>query len=388
MKRFRIISIVGARPQFIKVAAICRAVREHFAERIDHLIIHTGQHYDENMSKVFFDEMEIPEPDFNLETGSGSHGFQTAEIMLRTEKVLEQEKPDIVIVYGDTNSTLAGALAAAKMHIPVAHIEAGLRSFNKSMPEEINRVVADHVATLLFTPTKAGQENLAREGFAEAVPPYSADNPAVFHCGDVMYDNALYYSSAAEKKTEMLDRLDLHDIPFILLTIHRENNTDSADRLERILGTLNELSREYGITCVFPMHPRTRKMTAGRQFQKLMSEIGANLLFKVTGPLSYFETLLLEKNCQMVITDSGGVQKESFFFRKPCLVLRDGSEWSELVELGTARLVDDDTAKIRASFAHFLKNPPTHFPGIYGDGRSAEFILGELVKFLTGGLHE
>jgi len=388
MKRFRIISIVGARPQFIKVAAICRAVREHFAERIDHLIIHTGQHYDENMSKVFFDEMEIPEPDFNLETGSGSHGFQTAGIMLRTEKVLEQEKPDIVIVYGDTNSTLAGALAAAKMHIPVAHIEAGLRSFNKSMPEEINRVVADHVATLLFTPTKAGQENLAREGFAEAVPPYSANNPAVFHCGDVMYDNALYYSSAAEKKTEMLDRLDLHDIPFILLTIHRENNTDSADRLERILGTLNELSREYGITCVFPMHPRTRKMTAGRQFQKLMSEIGANLLFKVTGPLSYFETLLLEKNCQMVITDSGGVQKESFFFRKPCLVLRDGSEWSELVELGTARLVDDDTAKIRASFAHFLKNPPTHFPGIYGDGRSAEFILGELVKFLTGGLHE
>lgn len=388
MKRFRIISIVGARPQFIKVAAICRAAREHFAERIDHLIIHTGQHYDENMSKVFFDEMEIPEPDFNLETGSGSHGFQTAGIMLRTEKVLEQEKPDIVIVYGDTNSTLAGALAAAKMHIPVAHIEAGLRSFNKSMPEEINRVVADHVATLLFTPTKAGQENLAREGFAEAVPPYSANNPAVFHCGDVMYDNALYYSSAAEKKTEMLDRLDLHDIPFILLTIHRENNTDSADRLERILGTLNELSREYGITCVFPMHPRTRKMTAGRQFQKLMSEIGANLLFKVTGPLSYFETLLLEKNCQMVITDSGGVQKESFFFRKPCLVLRDGSEWSELVELGTARLVDDDTAKIRASFAHFLKNPPTHFPGIYGDGRSAEFILGELVKFLTGGLHE
>ncbi|HOX76742.1 MAG TPA: UDP-N-acetylglucosamine 2-epimerase (non-hydrolyzing) [Bacteroidales bacterium] len=388
MKRFRIISIVGARPQFIKVAAICRAAREHFAERIEHLIIHTGQHYDENMSKVFFDEMEIPEPDFNLETGSGSHGFQTAGIMLRTEKVLEQEKPDIVIVYGDTNSTLAGALAAAKMHIPVAHIEAGLRSFNKLMPEEINRVVADHVATLLFTPTKAGQENLAREGFAEAVPPYSADNPAVFHCGDVMYDNALYYSSAAEKKTEMLDRLDLHDIPFILLTIHRENNTDSADRLERILGTLNELSREYGITCVFPMHPRTRKMTAGRQFQKLMSEIGANLLFKVTGPLSYFETLLLEKNCQMVITDSGGVQKESFFFRKPCLVLRDGSEWSELVELGTARLVDDDTAKIRASFAHFLKNPPTHFPGIYGDGRSAEFILGELVKFLTGGLHE
>ncbi|MBP6871100.1 MAG: UDP-N-acetylglucosamine 2-epimerase (non-hydrolyzing) [Bacteroidales bacterium] len=388
MKRFRIISIVGARPQFIKVAAICRAAREHFAERIEHLIIHTGQHYDENMSKVFFDEMEIPEPDFNLETGSGSHGYQTAGIMLRTEKVLEQEKPDIVIVYGDTNSTLAGALAAAKMHIPVAHIEAGLRSFNKLMPEEINRVVADHVATLLFTPTKAGQENLAREGFAKAVPPYSADNPAVFHCGDVMYDNALYYSSAAEKKTEMLDRLDLHDIPFILLTIHRENNTDSADRLERILGTLNELSREYGITCVFPMHPRTRKMTAGRQFQKLMSEIGANLLFKVTGPLSYFETLLLEKNCQMVITDSGGVQKESFFFRKPCLVLRDGSEWSELVELGTARLVDDDTAKIRASFAHFLKNPPTHFPGIYGDGRSAEFILGELVKFLTGGLHE
>ena len=388
MKRFRIISIVGARPQFIKVAAICRAAREHFAERIDHLIIHTGQHYDENMSKVFFDEMEIPEPDFNLETGSGSHGFQTAGIMLRTEKVLEQEKPDIVIVYGDTNSTLAGALAAAKMHIPVAHIEAGLRSFNKSMPEEINRVVADHVATLLFTPTKAGQENLAREGFAEAVPPYSADNPAVFHCGDVMYDNALYYSSAAEKKTEMLDRLDLHDIPFILLTIHRENNTDSAERLERILGALNELSREYGITCVFPMHPRTRKMTAGRQFQQLMSEIGTNLLFKVTGPLSYFETLLLEKNCQMVITDSGGVQKESFFFRKPCLVLRDGSEWSELVELGTARLVDDDTAKIRASFAHFLKNPPTHFPGIYGDGRSAEFILGELVKFLTGGLHE
>ena len=387
MNKLKIITIVGARPQFIKAAAVSRAVRKHYPEKIRELIIHSGQHYDDNMSRVFFEEMEIPRPDYNLEVGSGSHAFQTAEIIRGVEMILLDEKPDMVLVYGDTNTTLAGALAAAKMHIPVAHIEAGLRSFNKSMPEEINRVLCDHLSTFLFSPTLTGFQNLVREGFrADAVQPYSIDKPRIYHCGDVMLDNALYFLQIAEKRSHILDTLFLKDKEYILCTIHRDNNTDSAVRLSAIISSLNEISRERQITIILPLHPRTTKMLPVMLDGKTRESIKANPFFRMTSPVSYFDMLLLESRCRMIITDSGGVQKESYFFRKPCLVLRPESEWKELIELGTAAIVDADPSLILEAFNRFLKQPPDLFPSIFGDGKTAEFILDELVKFLPTNL--
>jgi UDP-GlcNAc3NAcA epimerase len=387
MKKLKIITIVGARPQFIKAAAISRAIKKLFPDLMQELIIHTGQHYDDNMSHVFFEEMEIPEPDFNLEVGSGSHGYQTGEIMRKAEKILLDENPDIVIVYGDTNTTLAGALAASKLHIPVAHIEAGLRSFNKSMPEEINRIACDHMSTFLFSPTGTGIKNLAREGLNPAAqPPYTIDNPAIYHCGDVMLDNTLYFTQIAEKKSSIIESLGLNGLYFVLCTIHRDNNTDLADRLHAIISTLNEISREKQITFVLPLHPRTTKMLPVLLDKNLLDQVKSNPHFRITAPVGYFDMLLLESRSGMIITDSGGVQKESYFFRKPCLVLRPESEWVELIEQRTAVLVDADPKLIRETFERYHKQPPIHFPPIFGDGKAAEFILHELVKFLPAGL--
>jgi len=387
MNKLKIITIVGARPQFIKAAAVSRAVRKFYPERIHELIIHSGQHYDDNMSRIFFEELEIPEPGFNLEVGSGSHAYQTGEIIRRTEQILIDEKPDMVLVFGDTNTTLAGALAAAKMRIPVAHIEAGLRSFNKSMPEEINRIVSDHISTFLFSPTLTGIKNLTGEGFdPEARPPYSIDHPGIYHCGDVMFDNALYFKQIAEKRSTILGDLGLKEKDFILCTIHRDNNTDSAARLNAVMDTLNEISREKQVIFILPLHPRTTKMLPVMLESKLQECIAANPLFRITGPVSYFDMLVLESHCRLIITDSGGVQKESYFFRKPCLVLRPESEWQELLELGTAAIVDADPHLIREAFDRFQNQPPDQFPPIFGDGKAAEFILDELVKFLPTGL--
>ena len=381
------ISIVGARPQFIKAAAMSRAIRKHYSDRIMEMIIHSGQHYDDNMSGVFFEEMEIPRPDFNLEVGSGSHAYQTGEIMSRTEKILLEEKPDLVLVYGDTNTTLAAALAAAKIHIPVAHVEAGLRSFNKSMPEEINRLVCDHLSTFLFSPTKTGYDNLVREGFdPEARPPFSPDHPAIYHCGDVMYDNALYFSENADSRSHILEKLELNGKEFCLGTIHRASNTDSATRLNAIFKSLNEISREYKVDIILPLHPRTTRMIPVMLENRLREIIAANPYLRITGPASYFDMLMLEKSCRMIMTDSGGVQKESYFFHKPCLVLRPESEWKEIVELGTAAIVDCDPLLIKNAFDQFYNSPPEKFPPIFGNGSAAEFILDELVKFLPAGL--
>jgi UDP-GlcNAc3NAcA epimerase len=382
----KIITIVGARPQFIKAAAISRAVDKLFPERIEELIVHSGQHYDDNMSRVFFEEMAIPQPKFNLEVGSGTHGYQTGEIIRRTEQILLEEKPDMVLVYGDTNTTLAGAIAASKLRIPVAHIEAGLRSFNKGMPEEINRVVCDHLSTFLFSPTLTGFNNLIREGFdPHAQPPYTIDHPGIYHCGDVMYDNALYYSQLAEERSTIIGDLALKGKDFILCTIHRDSNTDSADRLNAIMGSLDEISREQQIDFVLPLHPRTVKMLPVMLNSKLQESIEANPFLRMTGPVTYFDMLLLENRCRMIITDSGGVQKESYFFRKPCLVLRRESEWKELIELGTAAIVDADPNMISDAFFRYYKQPPDQFPAIFGDGNAAEFILNELVRFLPSG---
>lgn len=383
MTKLKIITIVGARPQFIKAAAISRAIQKFYPETFEEIILHSGQHYDDNMSQVFFEEMSIPKPKFNLEVGSGTHGYQTAEIIRFSEKVLLEEKPDIVIVYGDTNTTLAGALAASKLHIPVAHIEAGLRSFNKSMPEEINRVVCDHLSTLLFSPTETGIKNLVREGFDPgAMPPFSIDHPGTFHCGDVMYDNALYYSLSAEKTSKILDDLNLKGKDFILCTIHRDTNTDSSARLNAIMSSLDEISREQKIEFVLPLHPRTAKTLPVILGRKLGESIKSNPYFRICGPVTYFDMLLLENRCRMIITDSGGVQKESYFFRKPCLVLRSESEWKELIELGTATIVDADTELIADAFQRYYNRPPGQFPAIFGNGQAAEFILRQLLKFL------
>ena len=240
----KLVTIIGARPQIIKAAALSRAIRNHYADQIHEVIVHTGQHYDDNMSQVFFDELQIPRPDYNLHVGSASHGVQTARMTEGIETILIKEQPDFIVLYGDTNSTLAGAIAAAKIHIPIVHIEAGLRSFNKSMPEEINRIVCDHCSTLLFTPTKAGLENLKREGFPmDNKGPFTIDSPKVYHCGDIMYDNSLHFANIAEEKTDIIQRLELVGKPFILATIHRDSNTDHPERLGAIFDALIELSK-------------------------------------------------------------------------------------------------------------------------------------------------
>ena len=365
----KIVTIIGARPQIIKAAALSRAIKNHYSDRIQEVIVHTGQHYDDNMSQVFFDELGIPKPDYNLHLGSALHGVQTARMIEGIEKILLDEKPDCMVLYGDTNSTLAGAVAASKIHVPVVHIEAGLRSFNKSMPEEINRIVCDHCSTLLFTPTPAGFDNLAQEGFKmNNDSPFTIDNPKVYHCGDIMYDNSLYYSTIADKKVELLKQLGLDGKPYVLATLHRDSNTDDSHRLNSILQAFTELSKE--ITIVLPMHPRTRKMAG---------EFHADNVI-ITEPVSFLEMIQLEKHSKLILTDSGGVQKESYFFQKPCVIMRPETEWVEIVSTGAATLTDADYNKILESSRHYLQEPPVDFPTIFGDGHAAEFMLEKMLE--------
>lgn len=375
----KILTIIGARPQIIKAAALSRAIRNDYAGRIREIILHTGQHYDANMSQVFFDEMEIPEANYNLNVGSGSHARQTAAMINGIEKVINKEAPDWMVLYGDTNSTLAGSIASVKMGIPVAHIEAGLRSFNKKMPEEINRITCDHCSTLLFSPTRTGVDNLVREGFTIGTPPpYSIDNPGAFHCGDVMYDNALHFSEIAEKKSGILDELKLDREGFILATIHRDNNTDIPERLESIFESLITISRESII--VLPMHPRTRKMLEKHNNGSLLEEMRSSAGFRLIPPVSFLDMIMLEKHAMLIMTDSGGVQKESYFYHKPCIILRPETEWVEIVENGSAIICDADGRKINEAYEHFKNNPPTSFPPLYGDGRAAWFILNTILS--------
>lgn len=379
----KIVTIIGARPQIIKAAALSRAIKTKFSKEIREIIVHTGQHYDANMSQVFFDELGIPAPDYNLNVGSDSHGRQTAAMITGIEEILLNEKPQAIVLYGDTNSTLAGGIAASKIHVPVVHIEAGLRSFSKAMPEEVNRIMCDHVSTLLFSPTKTGFDNLVKEGFnKDATAPYSADNPKIYHCGDVMYDNSLYFSDVAESKTEILKNLDLKKNKFILATIHRNNNTDEPVRLNALFRSLHEISLKHGLDVVLPLHPRTSKLLESNLDSMLYSEIKANKGFRITGPASFLEMIALEKNCRLVMTDSGGVQKEAFYFEKPCVILRPETEWVELVECGAAIVADADETRIRSAFETLIARTDLNFPKLYGDGRAAEFICGELVKHL------
>ena len=380
----KIVTIIGARPQIIKAAALSRAIKNNFSSQITEIIVHTGQHYDDNMSQVFFDELEIPLPNYNLNVGSGNHGKQTATMISAIEDVLLIEKPNAIVLYGDTNSTLAGAMAASKIHIPVIHIEAGLRSFNKSMPEEINRIMCDHVSTLLFSPTKTGFNNLIQEGFlSQTNAPYSIDNPKIYHCGDVMYDNSLFFSKISDVKTSIINDLKLKNNGFILATIHRNNNTDEPIRLNALFKSLNDISINYQLQIVLPLHPRTSNLLDRNLSKDLAEAIRLNSNFKIISPVSFLEMLALEKNCCLVMTDSGGVQKEAFYFEKPCVILRPETEWIELLENGAALIADADENKIKFSFEQLIAKKDLSFPKLYGDGNAAVFICSEIISQIT-----
>lgn len=352
----KIVTILGARPQFIKAGSLSREIAKH--KEIEEIIIHTGQHFDKNMSDIFFEEMKIPKPHYNLNINGLSHGAMTGQMLEKIEEVLLKEKPDWVLVYGDTNSTLAGALAASKLHIKVAHIEAGLRSFNMKMPEEINRILTDRVSNILFCPTDSAIENLKNESFENF-------NCNIIKSGDVMQDGALFYSSLAIKPTIKLEK------EFILCTIHRAENTDDEQRLKNIFQALDEISKDVQI--VLPLHPRTKKII---QILKLNIQ---NLT--LIEPVGYLEMVYLIKHSQIIMTDSGGLQKEAYFFKKPCITLRDETEWVELVDNGFNVLVGANNKKIIDTYAHFEFNKDFNL-NLYGNRKASEIIIEQLVKGL------
>ncbi|MEZ4935983.1 MAG: UDP-N-acetylglucosamine 2-epimerase (non-hydrolyzing) [Crocinitomicaceae bacterium] len=379
----KIVTIIGARPQIIKAAAISRELKNNFTDEIKEIIVHTGQHYDTNMSDIFFTELGIPHPDYNLNIGSGQHGKQTSGMLEGIETILQKENADLLLIYGDTNSTVAGSLAASKLHIPVAHVEAGLRSFNKSMPEEINRVVADHVSTLLFCPTESALVNLKNEGFSLNIDSKKAtiDKPGVYKSGDVMLDNTLYFAQMAEKKRGLLDQTGIESGNFILSTCHRPSNTDNKENINSIFESLLEIAESNRLQVVLPIHPRTQKCFDQWVESKLKDHIRSSAFFKMIPPVSFLEMILLENHCRMIVTDSGGVQKEAFFLNKPCIVLRDETEWVELVENGNAILVGANKNKIKAAYEIMINQNYT-YPEYYGDGRAAEDICVLINEFL------
>jgi UDP-GlcNAc3NAcA epimerase len=358
----KIITIIGARPQFIKAATVSRAIQEHnklnIDSHIEEIIIHTGQHYDANMSDVFFDEMKIPRPHKNLKVGSGSHGATTGKMLERIESVLLHENPDWVLVYGDTNSTLAGALAAKKLHIKLAHIEAGLRSYNMLMPEEQNRIITDRLSDMLFCPTETAVDNLKKEGF-ENFP------AQIVRSGDVMLDAALFYRQFSQKP-------EVADLPdkYILATVHRAENTDDPQRLRGIFEALVEISKE--IPVVLPVHPRTKNILEKEELN--FTDTGLTLI----DPVGYLQMIWLLEHCSMVMTDSGGLQKEAYFFKKYCITLRDETEWVELIEADVNQLAGAEKTKILTLFSQYWKTQPTFPTNLYGQGDSAKEIVRQL----------
>ena len=372
----KIVTIIGARPQIIKAAALSRTINNSFSGKIEEVIVHTGQHYDTNMSQVFIDELGIPEPKYNLNIGSSSHAVQTARMMEGIERILLIEKPDYLVLYGDTNSTLAGAVAAAKIHVPIAHIEAGLRSFNKSMPEEINRIMCDHASTLLFSLTQTGYKNLIKEGFnPDNKAPLNPDNPGIFHCGDVMYDNSLFFKTIADEKSTVMEDNELKGKEFILTTIHRDSNTDVPERLSAIFDALLVISEKESLEVILPLHPRTAKLMESNLNGDLYNRVKDSQWLKLIPPVSFLDMIELESNCKLVMTDSGGVQKEAFFFKKPAVILRSETEWKEIVEAGCGIVADADGRRIVEAFDTFNDGESKlSFPEIFGDGKAAEFI--------------
>lgn len=354
----KIVTIIGARPQFIKASVVSKAIQE--TDGLTEVLVHTGQHFDANMSDVFFDQLGIPRPDYQLNINSGSHGDMTGRMLIEIEKVLLKEQPDRLMVYGDTNSTLAGALAAAKLHIPVAHIEAGLRSFNMQMPEEINRILTDQVSDILFCPTDTAVSNLKNEGF-------DTKPVQVLNVGDVMQDSSLFFSERAVKGSSLVD---VPNEGFIVATLHRAENTDDANRLKSIIEALNYI-HEHIRPVVLPLHPRT---------QKVVKSLGLELKMSVLEPVGYLEMIWLLKHCDAVVSDSGGVQKEAFFFKKPCVTMRDQTEWVELIKYGVNVLAGADTQKIiqctEAMLGKTIEDPLS----LYGGGHASQNIVNVLEK--------
>ncbi len=380
----KIMTIVGARPQFIKSSAISKVIAQKYDAQLEEILIHTGQHYDHNMSQIFFDELEITTPKYNLNIGSSSHASQTAAMLVGISEILESEKPDAVLVYGDTNSTLAGALAAAKLHITIVHVEAGIRSFNKSMPEEINRIVCDSLSTLLFTPTDSGLKNLAREGLINnPEQTVNIDNPKIYRCGDVMFDVTESLKLKAQQMTFDKLGIALTSKKFSLCTIHRDSNTDNPVRLNNLFQALLDLTSELEMDLILPLHPRTKKMLEINLATDIYEEIKSNQHFKIIEPQGYLATQFLLSQCEVVLTDSGGLQKEAYFHHKPVVVLRSETEWIELLENGHATICDDNHSLIISTVRGCLENPITHWPDLYGDGKAAEFICAKMIEHLS-----
>lgn len=351
MKKAKILSVIGARPQFIKAAALSHIIRKKFRE----IILHTGQHYDQEMSGAFFKELNIPCPDYNLGVGSNTKVNQVGLMLTKIEKVLLKEKPGMVLVYGDTNSTLGGALAAARLNIPIAHVEAGLRSFRRDMPEEINRVLTDHLSSLLFCPTQNAVNNLRKEGIVRGV----------HNVGDVMYDAVLFYSRQAENKSRIMERLNIENKNYFLTTVHRAENTDTKERLEKIISILHKLDKRV----LFPVHPRTQKSIIRWKLKIDSRKIS------LLNPVGYLDMLVLEANAKAILTDSGGIQKESYFLHTPCLTLRNETEWPETVRAGNNLLVGIDACKAMSAISGFESKRLKNNEGLFGSGRAGESIL-------------
>ncbi len=356
----KVITILGARPQFVKAATVSRELKK---AGINEVIIHTGQHFDANMSQVFFDEMEIPTPNYNLEIQGLNHGAMTGRMIEKIEEVLLNEKPDCVLVYGDTNSTLAGALAAAKLHIRVAHVEAGLRSFDMKMPEEINRILTDRISSILFCPTQTAINNLEKEGFKNF-------NCEVILSGDVMYDAVLFYKNKIKTHSTIIQKERIEGKPFVLATFHRAENTNDPVRLAEICKALNQINLEIQI--ILPLHPRTRAFLKDQNLQ---------LDAKIIDPVGYFDMLALLEGCSLVMSDSGGLQKEAYFFNKYCLTLRDQTEWVELVEAGANTLVGADSHVILKGF-HEAMNKVVAQTDLYGNGKASALIAQTLFALM------
>lgn len=386
MKR-KLLTVIGARPQIIKAAAISRIIRNRFFDQVQEVILHTGQHYDENMSQVFFEELEIPWPDYNLQVGSGRHGEQTAKMIKGIEEILLREEVDGIILYGDTNSTLAGAIAASKLHVPVIHIEAGLRSYNMEMPEEINRILCDQVSTLLFAPTITGIENLEKEGFNRLHPHFAyGKQRKIYHSGDVMYDNSLFFAEKADQYSNVLGENDLKSNEYVLATIHRDNNTDHSERLSAIFKALLDIIEKHQIKMIIPLHPRTKKLLEKNLYDELYQSVMKTERLIFIPPVSFLDMIQLEKNALMVLTDSGGVQKEAYFFRKPCVILRPETEWIEIVNEGAGIVVDSDYDKILTGFEE-MKQCRSQFKPVFGNGHASEYIMTTILEELNSSDH-
>ena len=368
----KLLTILGARPQFIKAATVSREIRnynESHVKKIEEVIIHTGQHFDASMSDIFFEQLDIPLPDHNLGISSLGHGAMMGRMVEIIEEIIKKEKPDWVLVYGDTNSTLAGALASVKIHVPVAHVEAGLRSHNLAMPEEVNRALTDRVSSVLFCPTRTAELNLRQEGYPFSVPTYKKQR--ILNTGDVMFDATLFYKEKAHKNYK-LDKWGLTEKNYVLCTLHRAENTDNPDRLKSIFTALRIINEEVSV--VLPLHPRTRNLVfeqGGKEWIK-----GLNIL----EPVSYLEMQRMEMSAYAILTDSGGIQKEAYFHRVPCLTMRDETEWVETIEAGWNQLVGSGFKKITNTFKNIKEPNTVDAKQIYGDGQSALKILDELLK--------